>query len=609
MKRQKLLRNLNSKGRYLPLLLTLTAGLLFSSSAWAWEYAETMDGGLNVRLWVDGGTEVWAFGTGGNKEGQAVKDLGTKNSVVLDGFWTKMRIWTNSGAEHHPRVDGSKMYYALSSDFKTGNGDYYQANTSTDIYTDNKIVNASVQGLGLKTYNTPGDYTLYTYFCIKGKGNDTGDDDCAFMYSNGGSNYQIKFTISGFNKSTADDVNLGEVDINGSGKVSDKIEFHHYGEQPTKAQCSFNGTGKEYYSIESIDYSGVKVKYKPTAGGQHNVTLTITDKYNTSHSTFTVNLKGSGVTAYTPTVLIGAKETVLDTEVTLNGYIKYTGCKNVTEYGFVYGTGETPTTSDNKEVAGTTGAEAGYSYSTTFDEMDNGTYNYRAYMIAGGTTYYSTEVRQFTIESTCPYYPSPKPVLTLNGYVDNVICLDESVVAKCVSKPGFKYALYGPDGNIIGVERDGDGSTLVWQRDNALKAAGTYIIKTQDATHTECWATSAKATQTINSATMTIEAEDSNPYIYEPVTIIKSENQDEFTKPTWSIVTAESGAYLLNFENKLIYSNKEVDKVLFKGGSAKEVQVTANAYKTVVFEGGNKTCPAVVTPVTITVKADDEVCD
>ncbi len=595
MKKQKLLRNLNSKGRYLTLLLTVTAGLLYCSSAWAGKGFWSSQA-WNLQYYDGDGGDKWLNNDGYDMG--STQDLGVKTILYLKGTWVK--TWSNdSWATSFVRI-----YYNVTNDTEHD----YKFDTSSDLGDGNR----------LWTLESKLDYNL-----IEVAPNNPGQNTMAFHYNvddwdqGNSSTCYLNFTIPGFDISTADDVNLGEVDINGSGKVSDKIEFHHYGEQPTKAQCSFNGTGKEYYSIESIDWSGVTVKYKPAAGGQHNVTLTITDKYSTSHSTFTVNLKGSGVTAYTPTVLIAGKETVLDTEVTLNGYIKYTGCKNVTEYGFVYDDESSePTTSNNKVIAGTTGAKAGYSYSQEFDVMDNGTYNYRAYMKAGGTTYYSAEVRQFTIESDCPYYPTPKPELTLNGYVDNVICLDESVVAKCVSKPGFKYKLFGPDSNPIGVEeREGDGSTLVWQKDDALKAAGTYILKTKEVGATgerDCWAISAKATQAINSATMTIEAENDNPYAYQPVIIKKSAGQDEFTKPTWEIKTAESGAYLLNYENKLIYSGKQVDKVLFKGnatGADKQVEVSAAAYKTVEFEGGEKTCPAVVEPITITVKPADEVCD
>ncbi|MCQ2360142.1 MAG: hypothetical protein MJ009_01500 [Paludibacteraceae bacterium] len=601
MKKQKLLKHLNSKGRLLALLLTLTAGLLYCSSAWAKEYGFWSDGTGTIKVnykdysdnWHD---NQWACGTssdGCSKGSAHTFNVGTVKELYIKEWWAK------TYKRDCDITDVDFQYEIGSSGTKSENHNYCTDKGEGNQQWGNNDLAVDARGY---SGGTPGDYELNYWFWGKMDGQD--------VYSNTNAYYHtLKFTVPGFNKSSATDVNLGEVDINGSGKTSSKIEFHHYGDTPGKNDCEFDGTGSGYYTIESIDYSGVKVKYHPTAGGQHNVTLTITNKYGDSHSTFTVNLKGSGVTAYTPTVLIAGKETVLDTEVTLNGYIKYTGCKNVTEYGFVYGTEATPTTSDTKIEAGTTGAVAGKEFSKEFSVTTNGTYYYRAYMIAGGTTYYSTEVRQFTIESTCPYYPDPKPVLTLNGYVNNVICLDESVVAKCVSKPGFKYELYGPNGNIIGTsEREGNGSTLVWQRDDALKAAGQYIVKTKKE-GTDCWAISAKATQAINSATMTIEAENDNPYAYQPVIIKKSADQDEFTKPTWEIKTAESGAYLLNFENKLIYSNKEVDKVLFKGGSPKEVQVTANAYKTVVFEGGNKTCPAVVTPVTITVKADDEHCD
>lgn len=100
-----------------------------------------------------------------------------------------------------------------------------------------------------------------------------------------------------------------------------------------------------------------------------------------------------------PTVLIAEDESTSDDQVTLNGYVEYTGCLAVTEYGFVYGTGTTPTTSDTKVQVGTS-VLAGTHYTKTFTG-DDGTYYYRAYIIAGGNTYYSTEIRTFTVSVAC----------------------------------------------------------------------------------------------------------------------------------------------------------------------------------------------------------------
>lgn len=100
-----------------------------------------------------------------------------------------------------------------------------------------------------------------------------------------------------------------------------------------------------------------------------------------------------------PTVLIAEDESTSDDLVTLNGYVEYTGCLAVTEYGFVYGTGATPTTSDTKVQVGTS-VLAGTHYTKTFTG-DDGIYYYRAYIIAGGNTYYSTEIRTFTVSVAC----------------------------------------------------------------------------------------------------------------------------------------------------------------------------------------------------------------
>ncbi len=152
--------------------------------------------------------------------------------------------------------------------------------------------------------------------------------------------------------------------------------------------CNYRSNSTSSSWVESPTLVG-----SPTTGDNCRFT------YDTSNNSITI----TKISDETPTVNIAANESVAGdgVSITLNGYVKYNGCKTITDYGFVYGAGSTPTTSDNKVQVGTNNISRGSSYTKTFEENSEGTYYYRAYIIAGGTTYYSSEVRTFTVAPVC----------------------------------------------------------------------------------------------------------------------------------------------------------------------------------------------------------------
>lgn len=108
------------------------------------------------------------------------------------------------------------------------------------------------------------------------------------------------------------------------------------------------------------------------------------------------------------TVLIAENETVTGSDalnldhVTLNGYVEYTGCREITEHGFVYGPAASVAMpdEDNTIVKAGTAAIAGTHFTKEFIG-DPGTYNYRAYIKSGDSYFFSSEVRQFTVTAQC----------------------------------------------------------------------------------------------------------------------------------------------------------------------------------------------------------------
>lgn len=586
-------------GKALLLLVALTA---LSGSAWAWDMVEQMDRGLNVQFWTT--TEVWAFGDGGNQTGTATKALGDQDKVILDGFWTKMRRWTNSGTDYHPDVVGTTFYYSEKSDFSDSHN-YYSNVTGTDTYSDNKIHKVEVSKKNIKTYDKPGNYHLYMYFCIKGRKNCTPNacdqEDCAYAYNNGNQNYQVTFTITGIGNLSKSSLSFDNTIVNRE-SAAKEVTYTLYGSGNT-IKTATSSTAD--FTVVSKTTTKVTIKFTPKSTGYKTATITLTDNYG---KTATISVSGTGLEQKTPTVYIGAKEVVDNTDVTLSGYVKYTGCYPITEYGFLVGTDESAVeagtgTKYQGETAGS--IAAGSDFTLTQQFADN-LYYYRAWIKANGTDYYSSETRSFQIIGGCPY-PTPKPTLTMDGNVNNLVCLNETSTAECRSAIGYKYYLYKDDAPAVDehgtpfAERPGTGATFKW---TGNFGAGTFTVRTKP-NDQECMAVIATATQAVNEPTLAITASKNEATAFEPVTISMDDGQTGLTKPIW----ATTGGYLLDSGTGLIYSGKEISEVTLKAGVDAEtaITVTATSYKTGEYEGVTKTCPATATKV-ITVSPAEEDC-
>lgn len=286
-------------------LLMVATSLLFCSSAWAWNYAETMNGGLNIKFIADG-EDKWAWTDGANPSETPAKDIGSFSVVKLDGFWTKMKMWKNSGTYHDPEIKKSTLIYANNSSFNNpgsceSNDPTVSEETNYDIYYAEKV------GQELLTFDQVGNYKLYFKVNIDGKNNDGTASSSAFKYDNGGGSYKITFSIAGFEETSASK-DFGSVALNSSS--SQDVSFtQHYGTALTTSDCVISGFYASQFSVVSISETGVKVRFAPTgATGTRQATLTITDA---NDKTCQIALSGNATAApvsNAPTVYVYSTE-------------------------------------------------------------------------------------------------------------------------------------------------------------------------------------------------------------------------------------------------------------------------------------------------------------
>lgn len=147
--------------------------------------------------------------------------------------------------------------------------------------------------------------------------------------------------------------------------------------------------------------------WTPTTAGTHKLKVKVTDgnisgySVTSSETDFVINQ------SMEPTVLISKSEQVNLQEVTLFGYVKYTGCKNINNVGFIISQDIDEVEDGTAQVYNATTAPdapiaAMSDFSLFSDEFENETYYYRAWMKASDNTVtLSNEVRSFEPKAEC----------------------------------------------------------------------------------------------------------------------------------------------------------------------------------------------------------------
>lgn len=615
-------------GMRLSVLLTVIAGLLCSTSVWAFDlggktvyYDNSNTQFEHVYLGIGHGT--WRDGC---RELERVPGTEFLYTYVMEDDWHDATNWlvTNTKWDDCRKQEGFYKFVHLGNNNATMPWD--EAFSATYVYSAGDATE---------------DYTA--------------DSKTAQFYS-----HNAKVEYNDYLISTS---------VNGSGS----LEVLDYDDDEVTS-----GTNKPYLTV-------LKITATPNAGYVVN-SLTIAGVDYTAEARagqFQYTVKRAAVVSVTfgqePTVLIAEDESVSDDQVTLNGYVEYTGCLPVTEYGFVYGTGATPTTSDIKVQAGTSIIAATH-YSKTFTGED-GSYNYRAYMIAGGDPYYSEEIRRFTISVPCDITtvnaaiaggasasanmdesvalsstthadtylwsvvsqsdpsatvtitnsdkrnasvsadkrgtytlkltaecnssseessvvtlyvcaPATAQTVLLDNHSANVICDGETSTATCVSETGYKYSLYHDSENLG--TYDGTGATLTWYN---VAGEGTFYVKSSPDDFEQCAVSVGSATQTYNRPTINLTVNPAASVMaYKDVTISKSSTSTVDTNLTWEITTNPGDkGYMLN-TTRLLYDSRARQSVIFKGGlvnnAATTYTVTGTGSRTVNIAGSSdtKTC-------------------
>ena len=387
-------RGVRHCGKAMLLLVALTA---LSSSAWAedWGFYEVND----TYVWyVEFGYNNQSWGQHGdrasNYSGEAT--LGTLTTdLYLNNFngqtWAKTRwiyLWSRYNRDGGD-YSGMKEEYCIDYGSNSPDNKKIEATTNKKLFSFND--------------DAPGNYNYQYYLEVKGYEGSSSDVQKYCHAGNTTDNMSVTFTIPGFSKTTATG-SFGDVVLGGN--KSETISFtKHYGTALTASNCEIKGDGASSYSVTSINETGVTVKFQPNSVGSKPATLTITDAHGKK---CTITLSGTATSSTTPTVLISKSEKVEGQEVTLSGYLKYTGCKNINNVGFIISQDEEEVEDGTAQVYNaTTAPDAPIAAMSDFSLFSDGfennvTYYYRAWMKASDETVtLSEEIRSFTPAGVC----------------------------------------------------------------------------------------------------------------------------------------------------------------------------------------------------------------
>jgi len=661
-----------SRGNLLAVLLTVTASLLLSVSAYGWNYAYLRN------------SFYWGV---------------TSCNVTCD----------DSNC-----TEGHKDFYL------SGNYDFYfcfSANSKGwQAASKDLVIMPSTLGGSSDTKTagqTTDNYETMNKFKIT---NSTFKDEADFIkykvaYSATGSNFNVTVTASAVTDLVAG-LTANTLTVRPGATVSlTMTAAGGTGSWSSKLTCTDDaGT---FSSSTSTTASKNVTWTAPSIPGTYTITNTVRDANITSdegdgqNKNANVNYTDAAsvvisVVAGTPTVFNAKEPVVSGFDATLSGYLKYTGCETIVANGFIVSDeledmqGDTPVgTYTTNSVAS---MAAGDLFSRT-DSYQNGTYYYRSYVKTDGDDeYYSpkTDIGSFVINGSCDPEATVTAVIDkesavlsagvaaslstpTNAALYNWVCVTSptsstvtfstqtkrntdvtvdmagdytfKLQAKCSEEVSYResstvslhvcaaptvqqlyldeeianiicagekstatiYSQEGYDYTLTSATKNygtqvGSGATLTWRNVDGI---GTYTVIASEHGTGLCQASMTAATQIESSAKLVVNASSLSAIAYQSVTLTVDDDASKIDHaPEWTITAGPSG-YLVDVDTRLVYdAGKQRSSVDFKGGAttATTYTVSASTTYTTVLPHTSKVCDA-STEVNIQVSPATEKCD
>lgn len=379
---------------------------------------------------------TWMFSPGVSSSFQSDATIsGFTRSLTVTELWSK--VWHNNKDDYFKKV----IFF-------------YKADTWSK-WSEKELFGGSWggwhDGSEDQTWNTTDDLVIFTQdamtpgyhhleFYFKGEaGNFYGQRYLSNSDGQEYKNYKVKFTVPGF---VGKDVNYGVVKGDGSGgflEVNTDYSFKSYGWATCTATIInddtykvFSFTQGAYGSSVNHTKSGIvitsdqspvfKIYFKPTeAGRKYTAKIRLSGTLE-SGATMTkeYTLQGSAYSGDIKVQLAGPAEPQNGQKAKLLGYLKSTGCNDITEYGFMWKAGSSVSTQST--LAAYKSAYGNYynlesskplsadDAATVFEYLLGSitlgtTYYYRAYA-SGSTKWGVSEEGSFTVDYKC-LYPDP----------------------------------------------------------------------------------------------------------------------------------------------------------------------------------------------------------
>lgn len=442
------------------------------------------------------------------------KDVGSGSKLYVKDLYLK-QWWVKTNKSGSGNICNAKLEYYIKD--KTGSTDYGY-NYCSELGSGNQqwghnSMNVNVESL---VSGKPGIYELNFYYKIY-----AGDNGCSsWLYSNDGANYNtLKFGIPGFD---GQDIDFGSV-IPDAEQAKLNYTFNSYGWSSCTA--TITGTNKAKFSFRQGQYSSDTDDRTKTISISSNVSEQFAIYFQAHDAqNYSANLHLSGTVdgrtitkdiPITATVMSGDIIVMLaDTaihlsgdntggKVLLNGYLKSTGCNNITSYGFKWGETSYPNDDEDNlsyyeyshtENLGTlTADDGGTTFSKEIGGLKLGTkYYYRAFAENNGNNKFDVSKESwFKLMYNCNY-PEPENdtirvlINNTSGFNDPCNLRFESIKVAFDSLTS-KYSRYYSGGKLLtnvvmNIENTGTTYTETTTTENISggKAKYAYCILVKD---------------------------------------------------------------------------------------------------------------------------------